>query len=73
MLRLIAGISVLLLGAASQAAEVRVNDTATGDDDYLCWAPVPLEIELSASESGLDEICLRSEALSPNGGAATGL
>lgn len=51
----------LELGAAP-TAEVHVNSTAATADDYLCWSPVALTLQLNDEAAGLPELRLTSHS-----------
>lgn len=53
--------------SGNAAVELRVNATTTGDDDYFCWAPVPLEVTLSDADASGSSITISSESLGGTG------
>jgi hypothetical protein len=59
---------LVALASSAHAAEVLVNDTVSEEDDYLCWAPIRLSVQLETGESSLQTVAIRSVGVSPNSG-----
>jgi hypothetical protein len=55
---------------AQTTVTIEVNDSATGQDDYFCWAPVRARVRATTGDTNPVAIVLESS--SANGGGGSG-